>query len=83
MATQYIWYELTKDDCSSQELDEAAAEMRILVNTLFPLLSGQQKLNLGLGSSLQAFFALAPDDNPHLPQDESHSIIPLVNMGNV
>lgn len=83
MATQYIWYELTKDDCSSQELDEAAAEMRILVNALFPLLSGQQKLNLGLGSSPQAFFALAPDNNPHLPQDESHAIIPLVNMGNV
>lgn len=55
MVTRYTWYELTKKDCSSQELTEAAAQMNDLVHALTPLLS-PQKINRGLGSIPQSFF---------------------------
>ncbi|WP_454782702.1 coiled coil protein [Legionella sp. WA2022007384] len=56
MKTRYTWYVLTKEDCSSQELDEAAAQMTVLATELFPLLSSSQQIELGLGSSVQSFF---------------------------
>ncbi|PWY57559.1 coiled coil protein [Legionella qingyii] len=56
MTTRYIWYVLTIEDCSSQELDEAAAQMSILADALLAVLSNSQKIKLGLGSSPQSFF---------------------------
>ncbi len=56
MEARYTWYELTKDDCSSQELTEAAAKMDVLARALLPMLSSMQKINLGLGSAPQSFF---------------------------
>ncbi|WP_058476739.1 APC family permease [Legionella steigerwaltii] len=76
--TKYIWYELTKDDCSSQELDEAAVEMRVLANTLLPLLSEQQKLDLEPGSSPQSFFVLGVHDNSDLSHDKVSAINPQI-----
>ncbi len=55
MVTRYTWYELTKEECSSQELTEAAAQMNDLIHALTPLLS-LQKINRGLGSVPQSFF---------------------------
>ncbi len=57
MTTRYIWYVLTLEDCTSQELDEAAAQMSVLVEALQPLVSDTQKIELGLGSSSQSFFS--------------------------
>ncbi|HHF7372848.1 hypothetical protein [Legionella bozemanae] len=65
MVTRYTWYELTKKDCSSQELTEAAAQMNDLVHALTPLLS-RQKINRGLGSVPQSFFGLG-DNNSESP----------------
>lgn len=53
MEARYTWYKLTKDDCSSQELTEAAAQMDVLARALLPIM---QKINLGLGSAPQSFF---------------------------
>ncbi|MBI2785460.1 MAG: coiled coil protein [Legionella longbeachae] len=58
METQYIWYELSKENCSSQELGEAAAQMQVLSNQLLTELSESQKKNLGLSVSSQSFFGL-------------------------
>lgn len=55
MVTRYTWYELTKEECSSQELTEAAAQMNDLIHALTPLLS-LQKINRGLGRVSQSFF---------------------------
>ncbi|HHT0592481.1 TPA: coiled coil protein [Legionella anisa] len=55
METRYIWYELTKEDCSSQELAEAAVQMNALAQALLPLLSSQ-KMNLGPSTVPQSFF---------------------------
>ncbi|HHF7366890.1 TPA: coiled coil protein [Legionella bozemanae] len=65
MITRYTWYELTKKDCSSQELTEAAAQMNDLVHALTPLLS-PQKINRGLGSVPQSFFG-PEGNNPESP----------------
>ncbi|KTD71314.1 hypothetical protein [Legionella tucsonensis] len=55
METRYIWYELTKEDCSSQELAEAAAQMKDLAQALSSRLP-TQKMNLGPGTARQSFF---------------------------
>lgn len=56
--TRYIWYELTQDNCSSQELGEAAERITILIKHLLPILSSQQRTNLGLGSNPFSFFSI-------------------------
>lgn len=65
METRYIWYELTKEDCSSQELAEAAAQMNDLTQALLPLLS-LQKMNLGPSTAPQSFFGTGVN-NSELP----------------
>lgn len=60
MKTQYIWYELTANNCFSQELNEAAVEMRFLAKALTDKLSEIQRMSLGSGTSSQTFFAVAP-----------------------
>ncbi|MCW8398537.1 coiled coil protein [Legionella sp. PATHC038] len=72
--TRYIWYLLTKDNCSSQELDEAAVQMRFLVNALSIRLTEKQKLDLGLGLSPQSFFAPVAHDNSVLSLDKDNSM---------
>ncbi|MCW8408646.1 coiled coil protein [Legionella sp. PATHC035] len=72
--TRYIWYLLTKDNCSSQELDEAAVQIRFLVNALSIRLTEKQKLDLGLGLSSQAFFAPVVQDNSELSQGNHQSM---------
>ncbi|MGL5741466.1 MAG: coiled coil protein [Legionella sp.] len=58
--TRYNWYELKKDNCSSQELGEAATKMRAFVRELTPSLSEAQRIKLGLRSASQSFFDMAP-----------------------
>ncbi|MCE0722434.1 coiled coil protein [Legionella resiliens] len=56
METQYIWYELTKDECTSQELAEIATQMSDLLQMLLPLVP-KQKMNIGLCTASQSFFS--------------------------
>ncbi|MCW8387034.1 coiled coil protein [Fluoribacter dumoffii] len=63
MESRYIWYELSEHQCSSQELGEAAAEMRVLMKSLLSL-AVKKKFAADLGTHHQTFFGAgggAPD----------------------
>jgi hypothetical protein len=59
MESKYIWYELTVEHCFSQELDEAAAQIRILFDEL-------SSINLASLPNSQSFFSLAPANPQYL-----------------
>jgi hypothetical protein len=73
METKYIWYELTIKDCSSQELVEAAAQMRVLSGELRTQLSETEQIDTGVGRSSSFFFSPSPErssDTSSLPRNE-------------
>ncbi|MCW8444863.1 coiled coil protein [Fluoribacter gormanii] len=72
MTTRYTWYVLTIEECSSQELDEAAAQMSVLADTLLSILP--QKIELGLGASPQSFFGLGMNPSVSSPSNLAHTL---------
>jgi hypothetical protein len=78
METKYTWYELTVKDCSSDELVEAAAQMRILSSELRTQLSAAQRIDADRGSRSSFFFSSLPDrnsDTSSFQQDDPSSAI--------
>lgn len=75
--TRYIWYELTQDNCSSQELGEAAERINILIKHLLPILTTQQRSNLGLGSNPFSFFSIkeATLDSTAMTLEDGRSLL--------
>ncbi|KTD63775.1 coiled coil protein [Legionella santicrucis] len=64
METRYLWYELTENYCSSQELSDGVVEIRVLVDELFQL-NEIQRMNFSMGAFSPAFFGPAIKNNPY------------------
>ncbi|KTD14584.1 coiled coil protein [Legionella gratiana] len=65
METRYLWYELTENDCSSQELSDAVVEIRVLVDRLLSQLSETQRINFSMWASCHAFFGSVTGGHAH------------------
>ncbi|KTD56889.1 coiled coil protein [Legionella sainthelensi] len=65
METRYIWYELTENYCSSQELSEVVIEIRVVMNALLSQMNEIKRMNVSIDTFSPAFFAPAIKNNEH------------------
>ncbi|QEY52810.1 coiled coil protein [Legionella longbeachae] len=63
METRYLWYELTENYCSSQELSDAVVEIRVLMNALLSQLNVIQRMNFSIEPFSPAFFGSGTKNN--------------------
>ncbi|WP_115704717.1 coiled coil protein [Legionella sainthelensi] len=65
METRYIWYELTENYCSSQELSEVVIELRVVMNALLSQMNEIKRMNVSIDTFSPAFFGPAIKNNEH------------------
>lgn len=55
METRYIWYELTENYCSSEELSEVVIELRVVMNALLSQMNEIKRMNASIDTFSPAF----------------------------